>query len=83
LCLCSSIESTDGISSEVSLLKEILVRLVVGFVFIVIAKLVESGLELRDVIGLKANQHSTKKLKLVLLLVVVIFLEGQHSPRQV
>jgi hypothetical protein len=44
----------------VSLLKEILVRLVVGFVFIVIAKLVESGLELRDVIGLKANQHSTK-----------------------
>ena len=53
-------ESTDGISVEVSLLKEILVCLVVGFVFIVIAELVELGLELFDVVGLKANQHPTK-----------------------
>ena len=53
-------ESTFGISIEVSLLKEILVRLVVGFVFIVIAELVESGLELCHIVGLKANQYSTK-----------------------
>jgi len=44
----------------VSLLKEILVRLVVGFVFIVIAELIESGFELFDIISLKTNQHSTK-----------------------
>jgi len=58
--LCSSIESTDGISTELSLLKEILVRLVVGFVFIVIAELIESLFEFFDIIGLEANQYSTK-----------------------
>ena len=45
----SSIENNDGISVEVSLLKEILVGLIVGFVFIVVAELVESGLELCDI----------------------------------
>ena len=58
-------ESVDGISTELSLLKEILVRLVVGFVFIVIAELVELGLELLDVVGLKANQHPTKVCAMV------------------
>ena len=38
----SSIESNDGISVEVSLLKEILVGLVVSLVFIIVAELVES-----------------------------------------
>ena len=56
----SSIESNDGISVEVSLLKEILVGLVVGFVFIVVAEFVESGLELCDIVRLEANQHSTE-----------------------
>ena len=42
------------------MLKEILVCLVVGFVFIVIVELVKSGFELSDIIGLKANQYSTK-----------------------
>ena len=43
-----------------SLLKEILVGLIVGFVFIVVAELVESGLELCDIVGLETNQHSTE-----------------------